>query len=291
MGGRLLRRWLGQPLLDVAALERRLDAVEAWQGDAMLPGRAARAAARAGRPGALDEPLRPGHRAAAGPASGIREALGRVEKVGGSCSTPVACQPGRWTPAPTSRGCSGRRSPTIRPRRWPTPASSGPASRPSWTASTWRRRDAKSWIANLESVERARTGIKSLKVGYNRVFGYYIEVTQANAALVPADYIRKQTLVNAERYITPELKEYESLVLNAEERVLELEGQLYRQVLAQVAAGAGQLLQTAGRLAELDVFSGLAEVAEANKYVRPNLAEDGAVSKCGFFFSFFCTVA
>ena len=88
-------------------------------------------------------------------------------------------------------------------------------------------RDARRWIANLESVERARTGIKSLKVGYNKVFGYYIEVTTANAA-VPADYIRKQTLVNAERYITPELKECESLVLNAEERILELEGQLFR---------------------------------------------------------------
>ena len=99
-------------------------------------------------------------------------------------------------------------------------------------------RDAKSWIANLESVERARTGVKSLKVGYNKVFGYYIEVTTANAALIPADYIRKQTLVNAERYITPDLKEYESLVLNAEERILELEGQLFRQLLAQIAAAA-----------------------------------------------------
>ena len=108
-------------------------------------------------------------------------------------------------------------------------------------------RDAKTWIANLEAVERARTGIRSLKVGYNRVFGYYIEVTQSQLSAGPADYIRKQTLVNAERYITPELKEYEALVLNAEERVLELEGQLYRQVLAQVAASAAQLLRTARR--------------------------------------------
>ncbi len=131
-------------------------------------------------------------------------------------------------------------------------------------------RDAKSWIANLESVERARTGIKSLKVGYNKVFGYYIEVTTANAALVPADYIRKQTLVNAERYITPDLKEYESLVLNAEERILELEGQLFQQLLAEIAAAAPRLLATAAAIAELDVAAALAEVAEANRYVRPD---------------------
>ncbi len=113
-------------------------------------------------------------------------------------------------------------------------------------------------------------------MGYNKVFGYYIEVTTANAALVPADYIRKQTLVNAERYITPELKEYESLVLNAEERILELEGQLFRQVLAQMAAAAPRLLATAAAIAELDVIAALAEVAEANRYVRPVLADDGA---------------
>ena len=136
-------------------------------------------------------------------------------------------------------------------------------------------RDARSWIANLESVERAHTGIRSLKVGYNKVFGYYIEVTTANAALVPADYIRKQTLVNAERYITPDLKEYESLVLNAEERILELEGQLFRQVLAQISAAASRLLATAAAIAELDVAASLAEVAEANRYVRPVLADDG----------------
>ena len=124
-------------------------------------------------------------------------------------------------------------------------------------------------------MERARTGIKSLKVGYNKVFGYYIEVTTANAALVPADYIRKQTLVNAERYITPDLKEYESLVLNAEERILELEGQLFRQLLAQIAAAASRLLATAAAIAELDVAAALAEVAEANRYVRPVLADDG----------------
>jgi DNA mismatch repair protein MutS len=93
-----------------------------------------------------------------------------------------------------------------------------------------RSRHARQWIANLEAVERNRTGIKSLKVGYNKVFGYYIEVTHANAEIVPEEYIRKQTLVNAERYITPELKEYETLVLNAEETIREVENRLFKEV-------------------------------------------------------------
>jgi DNA mismatch repair protein MutS len=135
-------------------------------------------------------------------------------------------------------------------------------------------RDARQWVAGLERVERQRTGIKSLKVGFNKVFGYYIEVTTANAALVPSDYIRKQTLVNAERYITPELKEYESLILNAEERQLELERQIYLQVLGQIAAAAPRLLALAQGIAELDVLAGLAEVAANNRYVRPILASD-----------------
>ena len=94
--------------------------------------------------------------------------------------------------------------------------------------------EAKRWVASLERVERERTGIKTLKVGYNKVFGYYLEITHANTrAPCPADYIRKQTLVNAERYITPELKEREALILNAAERTQELETQLFRELLAE----------------------------------------------------------
>jgi len=132
-------------------------------------------------------------------------------------------------------------------------------------------KNAKQWIAGLERQERARTGIKNLKVGYNKVFGYYIEVTSANLAQVPADYIRKQTLVGAERFITPDLKEYESLVLNAQERIVELETQVFRQVLDQVAAATPRLLATGRALAELDVFAALAEVALRHSYVRPTL--------------------
>ena len=138
-----------------------------------------------------------------------------------------------------------------------------------------RSRHAREWIANLEAVERERTGIKSLKVGYNKVFGYYIEITRTNAGLAPAEYIRKQTLVNAERYITPEMKEYETLVLNAEERIREIEVRLFREVCSQLVASTARMLASARVLAQLDVLASLAETAALGGYVCPEvLAED-----------------
>ncbi|GAB4500030.1 MAG: DNA mismatch repair protein MutS [Anaerolineales bacterium] len=137
-----------------------------------------------------------------------------------------------------------------------------------------RSRHAREWIANLEQVERERTGIKSLKVGYNKVFGYYIEVTRTHSEIVPAEYIRKQTLVNAERYITPEMKEYETLVLNAEERIHELETRLFREVCAQLAKLARQLMESAQALAEIDVFAALAQVAASNGYICPQVVAE-----------------
>ncbi|MBK8988662.1 MAG: DNA mismatch repair protein MutS [Chloroflexi bacterium] len=134
--------------------------------------------------------------------------------------------------------------------------------------------NAREWVAGLEPRERERTGIASLKVGFNKVFGYYIEVTRANSALVPDDYIRKQTLTNAERYITPDLKEYETLILNAEERILEIERRVFTEVCGQVAQVAQRLLATAQILAQIDVAATLAEAAAKNNYVRPVLATD-----------------
>jgi len=135
-------------------------------------------------------------------------------------------------------------------------------------------RHAREWINNLEVVERQRTGIKTLKVGYNKVFGYYIEISQGQASKAPSDYIRKQTLVNAERYITPEMKEYETLVLNAEERIREIEQRLFREACAILAKSASRLLNTARALAELDVHSALAEAAALGGYVRPEVRDD-----------------
>ncbi|MBE0698579.1 MAG: DNA mismatch repair protein MutS, partial [Anaerolineaceae bacterium] len=138
-------------------------------------------------------------------------------------------------------------------------------------------RHARDWIANLESVERERTGIKSLKVGYNKVFGYYIEITRANAELAPQEYIRKQTLVNAERYITPEMKEYETLVLNAEDRIREIEVRLFRGVCEQLALSSKTLLSTARALAALDTLASLAEAAALGNYVQPEVVAEGVL--------------
>ncbi len=136
---------------------------------------------------------------------------------------------------------------------------------------------AREWVDQLEPRERERTGISSLKVGFNKVFGYYIEVTKANARLVPEDYIRKQTLTNAERYITPELKEYETLILNAEERILEIERRVFTEVCQHLAQYGPRLLATAVALAQTDVAAALAEVAAANDYVRPVLHEENTL--------------
>jgi DNA mismatch repair protein MutS len=125
----------------------------------------------------------------------------------------------------------------------------------------------------LERRERERTGIKSLKVGYNKVFGYYLEVTKPHLDRVPEEYVRKQTLVNSERYITPELKEYEALILSAQERSAELEATIFRQVCQQVAEASPRIMATARALARADVYSALAEVAARNNYVRPALSE------------------
>jgi len=135
-------------------------------------------------------------------------------------------------------------------------------------------RDGKGLIAGLEARERERTGIATLKVGFNKVFGYYLEVSRAKAGEVPADYIRKQTLVNAERYITPELKEFENKVSGAEERRLELEYHLFCEIRSRVAAAGSRILHSAGALAMLDLLAALAIGAARHNYTRPQV-DDG----------------
>ena len=138
-------------------------------------------------------------------------------------------------------------------------------------------RDGKAWIARLEEKERKRTGINSLKVRYNSVFGYYLEVSKANAELVPADYVRKQTLVNAERYINEELKGYEYTVLHAEERRREKEYVLFLEIRERIASEIRRLQRTAAAIAELDALSSLAEVAEKYNYCRPQVDDEDAI--------------
>ncbi len=139
-------------------------------------------------------------------------------------------------------------------------------------------RDGKRWIAQLEAKERQATGINSLRVGFNNVFGYYIEVTKANAGLVPDSYVRKQTLVNAERYINQELKEFEQTVLHAEEKIRERENEIFDRLRDDLMPYIADFQHNAFRVAELDVFCALAEVAEKRSYVCPEIDEEDVIS-------------
>lgn len=135
-------------------------------------------------------------------------------------------------------------------------------------------RSGKDWVARLQKEEAERTGIPSLKVGFNRVFGYYIEITNAHKSKVPEEYIRKQTLVNAERYITPGLKEYEEKILTAEEKIVSLETDLFQRLVMSVAEEAAGIQANASLLAMLDVFCSLAETASRHGYTRPTISDD-----------------
>ncbi|MDA0524760.1 DNA mismatch repair protein MutS [Methanococcoides alaskense] len=132
----------------------------------------------------------------------------------------------------------------------------------------------KTWIASFQKKERDRTGIKSLKVGYNRVFGYYIEITKSNIAQIPDDYIRKQTMRNAERFYTPELKEWEGVILSADEKITALENELFTEITSRIASHASDLQRVAVLIGQLDCTASLAEVAVNNNFVRPNITSD-----------------
>ena len=135
----------------------------------------------------------------------------------------------------------------------------------------------KDFITEMEAREKKRTGISSLKVGYNRVFGYYIEVTKANLDIVPDDYIRKQTLVGGERFITPELKEYEARVLGSEDRLKSLEYQVFSRILLSVKDASDQIIRTASALADTDLLSSLAVVAKRHNFSKPDIVEDAVI--------------
>ena len=285
MGGRLLRKWLLQPLLDLDALNARLDQVAVWVEETLKRmelrdllrgvGDVERWTNRVLQGVALPRDL-----------VGLREALKRLEVLRAPLEEVLFTLPPehplhdlakRLDTCPDVADLLTRALAEEPPATTGHPGLIAPGYSEELDAIKRASTDAKAWIAGLERKERERTGIKNLKVGYNKVFGYYIEVTKANTHLVPDHYVRKQTLVNAERYITPELKEYESLVLNAQERIIELETALFRELVERVAQQGHRLLQTARALAQLDVTLALAEVAVDNNYTRPELAEDGVI--------------
>nr|MBA3530792.1 DNA mismatch repair protein MutS [Ardenticatenales bacterium] len=282
MGARLLRQWVGQPLLHLDILEARLDAVEAFYKNTVT-----RLELQAALKGLADlERLT--NRTVTGSAQprnlgALRESLARVPEIqlilagllrAGLENPPEPLHPDDLDPCTEIHEllCAAiiDEPPAVQ-------NSSGfirPAFSEELQQIIEKARHARDWIGGLQELERERTGISSLKVSYNKVFGYYIEVSNANTKLIPKDYERRQTLVNAERYVTTELKEYEALVLNAEERQLDLERRIFAQVQQQVAAASARLLALGRALAHLDVFVSLAEVAVRHRYVRPVLTMD-----------------
>lgn len=295
MGGRLLKRWLEEPLIACAQIEARLEAVAVFAAGELLRGDVRELLK------GVNDIERLVSRAAAGLANardlvGLRDSLERLPALTDalvSVDTPQVREQARrlgWKGDPQPDLLEVR-EPSATPESTLTPAEVAALIRraiaddppagvreggiirsgysPELDELRTAAKDGRSWIASLETDERARTGINSLKVGYNAVFGYYIEVTKANLAKVPSDYTRKQTTANGERYITHALKDYEDRVLRADEHGVELEQRLFIEVRDRVAAASSPLLAVARAIAVIDVLSGFAEAAVRNRYMRP----------------------
>jgi len=278
MGKRMLRTWVNKPLLDLEQINARLDAVEFFYKNGVLRqklepllaelhdierivGRLNNSSARPIDLVALREDLRALPRLQALLPS-YEPALQQLVNAIGSFESQLELLEQAITEDPPA-----------------TTANIGiiqPGFSEELDAILASSKHAREWIAGLESSERQRTGIKTLKVGFNKVFGYYIEISRGAADQAPENYIRKQTLVNNERFITPELKEYESLVLNAETQIHEVELRVYKQVCSQLASSSSEFLKAARAIASLDCLLSFGSVAALNKYTRPQLnAEKG----------------
>jgi len=279
MGGRLLKNWLGHPLLNLDELNRRQQAVTSFHQNGLARQKIVALLADIADLERLVNRVRSGT-AMPRELLALRSSLAKVAELKTVMSDENLSLPSGFVdelkPCPDVVDLIGR---AIADE--PGDLEQGGVIREGFSSELdeirHKSRQAKQYLAGLEQRERQRTGIKSLKVGYNRVFGYYIEVSRANLNLVPSDYIRKQTLAEAERFFTPELKEYESLILNAQEKITELETAIFRQICQQVGAASEQILATAQAIAQIDVLCSLAEVAVRNGYVRPKLTNDDII--------------
>jgi DNA mismatch repair protein MutS len=302
MGGRLLRRWLGAPLLDLVELHRRQDVVDSLFRD---PARRERLQTLLDGAGDLERVAARARQASATARDLISLAAGL------RAAAAIAAMAPTPRPPPPKRG-EGEHS-AARVERVPLPPALGegpgvgaydellarldpvpevadlieraiaregdrrikPGFSTELDAISTAVSDAQFTLLGLERRLRERTGIRSLKVGYNKVFGYYIEVTKSNLKAAPPDFIRRQTLANAERFVTDELRECEAAILRAEEQIAGLEDRVFAGVRDAAGAAVDRLLATASALAELDVLAGFAQVATERRYVRPVLDESG----------------
>lgn len=280
MGARLLADWLSSPLTDLLQINERLDAVEELVGDLTL-----RDSLRELLKGIYDLQRLTS-----------RVATGRCTPRDLSCLASTLGQLPKLKAKLTER--KAKRLATLEQRidmcpevrqsisevivdEPPISVADGGVVRPGFSVQLDELRDlakgGKQWIAAYQAKESERTGIPNLKIGFNKVFGYYLEVTAAHWSKVPDDYIRKQTLKNQERYITPELKEYEDKVLRAEDQSKALEQEIYAKLKDEVVEHVTRLLSTADALAEIDVFAGLGTLAAAKGYCRPEVTEDAVL--------------
>ncbi|HWO89268.1 MAG TPA: DNA mismatch repair protein MutS [Gemmatimonadales bacterium] len=275
MGARLLRQWLLHPLADRAAIERRHDAVEILVRDERR-----RIALREALDGVRDLE-RLGARAAArraGPRDlgALRDSIARLPalaaQLGGLFDLDSGFDPLADLGEDLAAWLVDRPPPQL---------GEGDTIRPGASADLDElrslREGGKGYIAQLQTRERHRTGIPTLKVGYNRVFGYFIEVTKSHRDSVPADYERRQTLTGAERYVTPELKDYEHKVLSAEEEIARLEERLFGELRDRIGAAIARIQDTAQRVATADVLAAFADAAARERYVRPVLTDEFAL--------------
>ncbi len=282
MGARLLRRWLGQPLLNVGEIGRRQDGVQLFFDSAIRRGRVSSILSK------MPDLERIVSRVGAGSATprdlvALRRGLELVPDLRKALDDDLVSAEGkRRAHEELIAGLQPcRDSAEIIARAIADEPATDVIIRPGFSeeldALRSTARDARQFLVDLERRERERTGIKTLKVGYNKVFGYYIEVSKANLKAIPADYQRRQTLVGGERFTTAELQDYEFRILHAKERQEELEETLFRQVCAQVAAGGERIRDTAAAVALVDVLCGLAEAAIRGRYVRPTVDDSDGI--------------
>src|SRR5712692_9307622 len=284
MGGRLLRRWISEPLLNIGQLQSRQQIISELLADTLTQARLVESLKKAGDIERLINRVRQRiatPRDIVALASGLRAAA----EVRSSFAEDAEVQMPSLLQIVRRLANNDDVIQLIESaivEEPPVSTSEGGVIRRGFNAELdqvkYASQHGQQWIAEMEQRERRRTGINTLKVGYNKGPGYYIEITNANVSRVPSDYIRKQTLTNCERYITPDLKEYETLILNAQERIGKLEGEIFAQLRADIAIHAAEhILDTAHALAEIDVYLSLAQVAAQHNYCRPQLNEGDSI--------------
>lgn len=280
-GARLLRRWLLSPLADAAAICARQDAVQYFFERANLMTAAGDWLTGTGDPQRLLARLA-SPRSSPRDAAALRAALSKLPALQEIFTEHRTSPLGALLDALSPQHALVDFLSSVLAEEPPLTVGDGRTIRAGFSAELDELRDVKKnasrWILEHQAAERGRTGISSLKIGYNKVFGYYIEITNAHQEKVPADYIRKQTLTAAERYVTPELKSWEEKILTAEEKVATLEAEIWQRVRAEVLTHADALTRIARALAQLDALLSLARVAREQNYVRPEITADKSLS-------------